>query len=163
MDVKSLIPWRRDRASIAGARREDPSHFLGLHRQVNRLFDDFFRDFETPVPRDGFSTSWPSVEVSEGDKEVKVVAELPGLDERDIDVSLREGILTLSGEKKRETSGAVYSERWHGQFTRSIDLGADVDPDKVSATFNRGVLTITLEKRQEAQTQVKRIAINREN
>ena len=68
--------------------------------------------------------------------------------------------MTLKGEKKTETNGAVYSERWHGAFERTVQLGPDVDPDKINAEFKNGVLTVTLGKRPEAQRQVKRIAIN---
>lgn len=68
-------------------------------------------------------------------------------------------MLTLKGEKQAETNGSVYSERWHGSFQRSIDLGPDVDPSKVTASFKNGVLAVTL-GRPEAQTQVKRIPIN---
>ncbi|MEI9988625.1 MAG: Hsp20/alpha crystallin family protein [Rhizomicrobium sp.] len=161
MNMRSLIPWARETALPANRSTDEPSPFLSLHRQVNRLFDDFFRDFDAPLAR-GWSAGWPSVEVSDGDKEVTVVAELPGLDEKDIDITLRDGILTLKGEKKHESNGAVYSERWHGQFARAIPLGSDVDADKVRAAFNKGVLTITLPKRPEAQSSVKRIAINRD-
>lgn len=102
MNMRSIIPWGRDSAVPATTRgAEEPSPFLSLHRQVNRLFDDFFRDFDAPLSR-GWSSAWPNVEVSEGDRQVKVVAELPGLDENDIDVTLRNGVLTLKGEKKRE-------------------------------------------------------------
>lgn len=69
-------------------------------------------------------------------------------------------MLTLRGEKKAESDGAVYSERSHGQFQRAVRLGPDVDPDKVSASFRNGVLTITVPKRPEAQRQVRRITIN---
>jgi HSP20 family protein len=128
---------------------------------MDRLFDDFFRDFDAPVMRSALSSgNWPSIELNEGEKDVKVIAELPGLDEKDIDVTLRDGVLTLKGEKKGADTGARYSERWLGQFSRSIDLGADVDPDRVRASFEKGVLTITLEKRPETQSSVKRIAIN---
>ncbi|HZT18259.1 MAG TPA: Hsp20/alpha crystallin family protein, partial [Dongiaceae bacterium] len=99
------------------------------------------------------------VEVSETDKEVKVVAELPGLDEKDVDVTLHDGVLTLKGEKKAEVNGTVYSERWQGSFQRSLQLGSEIDPEKVAASFKNGVLTVTLAKRPEAQSQVKRIPI----
>jgi HSP20 family protein len=89
------------------------------------------------------------------------VAELPGLEEKDIDLSLRDGVLTIKGEKSRETNGAIYSERWHGQFARAIDLGPDVDPDKVKASFDKGVLTVTLEKRPDARSGTRKININR--
>jgi HSP20 family protein len=100
------------------------------------------------------------VEVNEAEQEVKVVAELPRLEEKDLEVTLHDGVLTLSGEKKAESSGAVYSERWHGQFQRSLQLGPDVDPDKVAASFRNGVLTVTVAKRPEAQHQVKRIPVS---
>ena len=99
------------------------------------------------------------MEVSETEQEVKVVAELPGLEEKDLEVTLHDGVLTLGGEKKGEGSGAVYSERWHGRFQRSLQLGPDVDPDKVAASFRNGVLTVTVARRPEAQRQVKRIPI----
>jgi HSP20 family protein len=81
------------------------------------------------------------------------------LEEKDIEVTLHNGFLTLRGEKKSESQDAVYSERWHGRFERSMQLGPDVDPDRVNAAFKNGVLTITVPKRPEAQRQVKRIPI----
>lgn len=162
MDVKSLVPWRRSREDNLpqSTGLESPGAFLGLHRSVNRLFDDFFRDFESPLLRSGLASGWPVLEVSDDDKEIHVAAELPGLEEKDIDLSLRDGILTIKGEKGRKTDGAVYSERWHGQFTRSIELGPDIDPDKIKASFDKGVLTVTVEKRPNPRTDVKKIAIN---
>jgi len=159
MDVKSLVPWRRGRGEVAKSAAMDsiPSIF-GLHQQMNRLFDDFFQDFGSPLTR-SFAADWPAVEVQDDDKQVKVVAELPGLEEKDIDLSLREGVLTIKGEKTAKNDGAIYSERWHGRFTRAIEVGPDVDPDKVEASFERGVLTVTLDKRPSAKTETKRITI----
>ncbi len=160
--MRNLIPWGRSNAVPAPRSNDEGNPFLALHRQVDSLFDDFFRDFDAPVMRNAWSSgSWPSIELSDGDKEVKVVAELRGLDEKDIDITLRDNVLTLKGEKKGEAGGARYTERWHGQFARSIDLGIDVDPEKVRASFDKGILTITFEKRPEAQNNVRRIAINR--
>jgi HSP20 family protein len=159
--MRDLIPQKKNRNLPAMPYAEGGSPFLALHREMNRLFDDFFRGFDTPIDtRFGWSSSWPNVEVSEGDKEVKVVAEVPGLDEKDVEVTLSDGVLTLKGHKEHENKGAVYSERWHGSFERSLDLGPDVDPDKVNASFKNGVLTITAAKRADAQTRVKRIPIH---
>ena len=159
--MRSLVPWGRSNAVPASRSNNEGHPFHVLHRQMDRLFDDFFRDVESPVTRNGWSSgNWPSIELSDADKEIKVVAELPGLDEKDIDITLHDGVLTFKGEKKGETSGTRYSERWHGQFARSIELGSEVDPDKVRASFDKGILTITLEKRPEAQSSVRRIAIN---
>jgi HSP20 family protein len=139
---------------------DETDPFFALSRDVNRILDDFTRGFGVSLPsRFGISGTWPHVEVRETDKEVAVVAELPGMEEKDIDVSLHDGMLTLKGEKKSESHTAVYSERWHGQFQRSLPIGPDVDPEQVSASFRNGVLTVTLAKRAEAQRQVKRIPI----
>jgi HSP20 family protein len=160
MDMKNLVPWRRDRSDLARSNGlESTGPIFGLHRQVNRLFDDFFRDFESPMLR-GLGSDWPAIEVLDEEKQAKVVAELPGLTEKDIDLSLREGVLTIKGEKTRKSESPTYSERWHGQFTRAIDLGPDIDPDKVRASFDNGVLTVAIEKRPNSSTQSKKITIN---
>jgi HSP20 family protein len=162
--MRDLIPWGRSRpVSTPRYRGDDANPFLALHREMNRIFDDVFRAFDLPAATSpfGWSTGWPHVEVSETDAEVRVVAEMPGLEQKDVEVTLHDGgVLTLRGEKKSESEGALYSERWHGRFQRSIQLGPDADPEKVSATFKNGVLTVTLGKRPEAQSRVKRIPVN---
>jgi HSP20 family protein len=159
MSLTDLIPWNRNR-NMPAPRQSDP--FVALRREMDRVFDDFFRGFDVPMGgTPGWSVAtWPHVEVSETDNEVKLVAELPGMEEKDIELSFREGMLILKGEKKSETNGTVYSERWHGQFERTFQLGPDVDPEKINAEFKNGVLTITAGKRPEAQRQVKRIPVN---
>jgi HSP20 family protein len=67
---------------------------------------------------------------------------------------------TIKGDKRSETNGALYTERWHGQFQRSLPLGPDVDPDQINAEMKNGILTITAKKRPEAQRQVKRIPVS---
>jgi HSP20 family protein len=161
MALTDLVPWARNRSPATQRLSEEGDSFLALHREINRMFDDFARGFGLGLPmRVGGSGGWPHVEVSETDREVKVVAELPGMDQKDVEASLAEGVLTLKGEKKSENSGALYSERWHGLFQRSLQVGPDVDPEKVDAGFKNGVLTVTLAKRPEAQSQVKRIPIS---
>jgi len=159
MALTDLIPWNRNQ-NMPAPRQAD--RFTALRREMDRVFDDFFRGFNLPMTgTPGWSIgTWPHVEVSETDNEVKLVAELPGMEEKNIDVNFREGMLTLKGEKKTETNGAIYSERWHGHFERTFQLGPDVDPEKINAAFKNGVLTITAGKRPEAQRQVKRIPVN---
>jgi HSP20 family protein len=139
---------------------------MTLHREMNRLFDDVFRGFDlTPFGServfDRLGRDWPNLEVSETDKEIKVSAELPGLEERDVKVELANGVLAISGEKKTETEDKdrLFSERYYGRFERRIPV-EDVNEDKVSASFKNGVLTVTLPKAPQAQSQVKRIAVN---
>jgi HSP20 family protein len=158
MNMRNLIPWGRETQVSAPRSNDDVSPFLSLHRQMNRLFDDFFHDFDGPTLRGG---GWPSLELVEDETGVVVSAELPGLEEKDIDVNLRDGVLTIQGEKQQENKSSLYSERWHGSFARSVQLGTDIDPDRVSATFKNGVLTVKVERRPEAQSRSRRIAINK--
>ena len=161
--MSDLIPRGRNRTAPVPRGNDETNPFLALQREMNRVFDSILRGpggaVSAPTPP-GWTAAWPRVEVVETEQEVKVVAELPGLEEKDLEVTLHDGVLTLSGEKKAESSGAVYSERWHGRFQRSLQLGLDVDPDKVAASFRNGVLTVTVAKRPEAQRQVKRIPIS---
>lgn len=164
MAIKDLIPWSRGR-EVSVRRGEELNPFLTLHREVNRLFDDMFRGFDLApfgtadrLFDRGFGS--PNVEISETNKEVEVTAELPGLDEKDVDVQLANGVLTIRGEKKTETEDKDrrFSERFYGHFERRIPID-DIDEDKVAASFKNGVLTVTLPKTATASDKVKRIAI----
>lgn len=167
MSVRDLIPWGRSNGnqvpSVLRDGGRDP--FLSLQREVNRLFDDVFRGFGSGLPALGglstFSGGWPSVEISDGEKEIKVTAEVPGLEEKDIEVLLNEGVLTLKGEKRSETEDKdkQFSERYYGRFERRIPVGYEVKEDEIEARFKNGVLTVTLPKTEKAQSQIKRIAI----
>ncbi len=162
MTVSDLIPWGRSRTAPAPRGTDETNPVLALQREMNRVFDGFFRGpgaAASTLAPPGWTAAWPQVEVSETEQEVKVVAELPGLEEKDLEVTLHDGVLTLGGEKKAESGGAVYSERWHGRFRRSLQLGPDVDPDRVAASFRDGVLTVAVAKRSEAQRRVRRIPI----
>jgi HSP20 family protein len=166
MSVRDLIPWGRGNGNSAPSlfRDGDRDPFVSLHREVNRLFDDAFRSFDAGLPAFGrsFGAGWPSVEVSDTDKEIRVTAEIPGLEESDIEVLLEDGALKLKGEKRSETEDKdrQFSERFYGRFERLIPLGYEVEEDKVQAAFKNGVLTVTLPKTEQSQAKAKRIAIN---
>jgi len=102
------------------------------------------------------------VEMAETNKEIRVTAELPGLEETDVEVTLDDGVLVLRGEKRSESEDKdrQFSERFYGQFERRIPVGTEVEQDKVEARFKNGVLTITMPKTERAQGKTKRIAIN---
>jgi HSP20 family protein len=148
-------------------KREWEHPFSSFQREMNRLFDNMFTGFSlsssAPMERGTAQTFSPRVDVSETDKEIKVSAELPGMEEKDIDVSLTRDTLTIKGEKKGETEekGKDYyrMERSYGSFTRSIPIPVEVDTDKVEATFKKGVLDITLPKTEKAIGQTKKIAV----
>jgi HSP20 family protein len=167
MAIRDLIPWNRGR-EVSVRRGEELNPFLMLHREVNRLFDDMSRGFDLAPfgAADRFfdrGFGWPNVEVSETNQEVEVTAELPGLDEKDVEVQLANGVLTIRGEKKTETEDRDrrFSERFYGHFERRVPID-DIDEDKVTASFKNGVLTVTLPKTATAIDKVKRIAIKGE-
>lgn len=166
MSIRDLIAGSRgsDQApSIYRSGEMDP--FMSLHRDVNRLFDEVFRGFGTPSlfgRMSGRNEAWPNIEISETEKDIRVAAEVPGLEESDIEVLLEDGVLTLRGEKKSETEDTdrQFSERCYGRFERRLAIGREVDEDNVSAAFKNGVLTVTLPKTEKAQAKTKRIAID---
>jgi HSP20 family protein len=165
MAIRDLFPWSR-RREVTVRPGEEVNPFLTLHHEMNRLFDDVFRRFDlAPFGANQLfhrAMGWPNIEIRETDKEVRIMAELPGLDENDVEVELANGVLAIKGEKKTETKDEdrLFSERYYGRFERRIPV-EDVDEDKVSAAFKNGVLTVTMPKTPQAQSRVKHIAINR--
>ncbi|MHB1219966.1 MAG: Hsp20/alpha crystallin family protein [Alphaproteobacteria bacterium] len=162
MQIKDLIPWNRREVARGGARGESNS-LLGLQRDMNRLFDRFWDQFDWPFDGRGAGAALPKVDVAETDKSVEVSVELPGLDEKDVEVALTEGQLAIKGEKKveREESRQDYylAERSYGAFHRVIPLPAGTATDGATATFKKGVLTVTVSKTPEARDKVKRIEV----
>ena len=159
MHARSLLPslWHRDEGG------ESP--FLALHHEIDRVFDDFRRGM--PWPRfglgDGHVRFAPVMDVFETDKAIEVDAELPGMTEKDIDVSVIDNVLTVKGEKKEETERKEADwhmvERSYGAFTRSLTLPYEVDASKVDAKFDKGVLKITLPKPAEIKAKTKKIKV----
>ncbi len=155
MDFKSLMPFaRRDVA-------EDP--FTAMRREMDRLFEEMTKSFSLARPAFGMGVMAPRVDMRETDTAIEIQAELPGVTEKDIEVQLADGVLTLKGEKKQEREekekGYYLMERAYGSFLRQIPIPVEVEEDKVEAKFDKGVLTITLPKKPEAQTKAKKIEI----
>jgi HSP20 family protein len=152
MAITDLIPWNRGKRQVQ-VQREERDPFLALQHEMNQLFDDFWGG-SWLTPYGASEREWsmfsPQVDVVETDTEVKVQAELPGLEEKDFEVSVSQDTLTIRGEKKQEQEekGRNYyrAERSYGSFQRSIPLPRNVDADRVSAEFTKGVLTISLPK-----------------
>jgi HSP20 family protein len=108
----------------------------------------------------GFAVT-PHMDVTETDKEIVVEAELPGIDEKDVSLALQDGVLTIRGEKDEEKENYRMMERRYGSFQRSVQLPDTVDEDKVEATFNNGVLKVSLPKRLEAIGKQRKIPIKK--
>src|SRR3954471_8061554 len=165
MALRNLISWGRDQPSVPSRRGEEVSPFLTLHREMNRLFDDVFNTFGNTPSLLGRLPTWPSVEVGQSDQDIRVSAELAGLDEKDVEVLVDDNALTIRGEKRSETEDQErrFSERYYGRFERVIPLPFAVEEDQAEASFANGVLTVTLPKSPKAEDKAKRIAIGRKS
>ena len=158
MNLKSLIPVGRQRSV---ARADNP--FFSLQREIDRLFDDFTRGFPSlgTFTGDGMSKMLPTMDVSETDKEIEITAELPGLEEKDVQVNLADNILTIRGEKKaeKEQKDKNYHlvERSYGSFERSLELPEGVNADAIKANIDKGVLKVVVPK--PAPAQVKKVEV----
>ena len=157
MAITDLVPWRRQEP----ARREEDV-LTTFERDMDRLFERFFRGGMLAPFGESWGAFSPSVDVVETDDEIKVSAELPGLDDKDIEVSLDRGVLTISGEKseerKEQREDYYRAERTYGSFCRTIPLPTEVKEDEVEAVFQKGVLTITLPKAEVVEGR-KRISV----
>jgi len=178
-ETVSKLPVKTEKTEHKPAERSSAMQvrlpFEGLRREVDRLFEDFDRDFwRFPVRRSMFDIepfwrrelSWaaaPAVDIVEKDDAYEIKADLPGMDEKGIEVKVSDGNLTIKGEKqdeKEEKKKDYYlRERHFGSFERSFAVPEGVDPDKIDAAFRKGVLTVTLPKKAEARKPVKKIEI----
>lgn len=156
MANRDLTPWSGGR----GLSAFDP--LTSFRRQMDELFDTFLspaegRSFAAPMER------WPSIDLREDDQAYTVTADLPGLEAKDVELNLRDDVLTISGEKRQEhreeDRGRSYTERTYGRFQRAIPLEGEVDADKVEADFRNGVLKVTLPKNPKTAEKTRRIEV----
>jgi len=171
-DIETKVPAKieekpAEHAAVPGAWRP----FESLRREVDRLFEDFDRGFWRfpsrtlfdiePIWRRGVTA--PAVDIVEREKDYQVAAELPGMEEKDIEVKVIGDVMTIKGEKREEKEEKKkdyhLSERRYGAFQRSFSLPSGVDADKIGANFNKGVLTVTLPKKPEAIKSERKVEI----
>jgi HSP20 family protein len=144
-----------------GALRSPAGSFLSLQREIDNLFNEFTRDW--PSLKGTTSELAPHMDVVEKDSHVEITVELPGIEEKDVEVSLTDDILTIHGEKKAEkeekTENRYLVERSYGAFSRSIQVPPGTKPDDIKASMAKGVLTVTLPKTAKAQPEAKKIEV----
>lgn len=149
MNLRSLVPTGRDRGVSGG-----DSPFFSLQREIDRLFEDFSRGM--PAFNGGNKEMMPSMDVIETDKDIEVTAELPGLEEKDVQIDVADNMLTIRGEKKaeKEEKDKNYRlvERSYGAFTRTLSLPDGVNADSIKASMAKGVLKVMVPKPAPAQT-----------
>ena len=158
MAIMSLIPFR-DRSVLA---RPETNMFDSLQREINSLFEDFTRSLGT-YGTQGFNLV-PNIDVTENEKEVEITVEMPGLERKDVEISVEDNLLTIRGEKKIEREqrddkakddnrNVHLAERSYGVFYRVLQLPAGVDPSSIKATMANGVLRLTIPKPGKSQAQ----------
>lgn len=157
-----LRPARSSMRPAHGATHHGADPFTTLYDEVDRVLQGFL----APMGNGGGLPSGflsPNLDVVERGGTIEISAELPGVDEKDVEVVVRDGVVSISGEKTEERSGekdAVHTyERSYGSFHRTVPLGFDVDPDTVQARFKKGVLTLTVPKASDAAEAAKKIQI----
>ena len=161
METKKITPRVKNSKDLTPVDEMNP--FVALRNNIDRVFDSFFQGFGA-LP---FTTSapefYPSIDVTDGDKDIKVTLELPGMDENEIDISISGLSLTVKGEKKeeKEEKGKNYHrmERIYGSFSRTVPLPVEVKAEAANATYKKGVLTVVLPKTEKTQKEVKKIPI----
>jgi len=174
MTQVTKVPVKSDRASAPTTARSGDL-FRSLRQEIDQVFDSFNRGLgffplgrsmfgsELGWPRQAIEGIAPAVDIGENDKEYVITAELPGLGEDNVEVRLSNDTLTIKGEKSEEKDERKHdyhlSERRYGSFQRSFQLSDDVDREKIAASFNKGVLTVTLPKSAQALKSEKKIEV----
>jgi len=173
-ETVTKLPVKQEKTTTPSSAFQMWPPFESLRQEVDRLLDDFGRSFWRPFGRSIFAAeppfrreltlpTMPAVDVVESERAYELTAELPGMDEKKVEVKVVNGALTIKGEKqeeKEEQKKDYYlHERNFGSFERSFSIPEGVDPDKIEATFKKGVLTVTLPKKPEAQKPTKKIEV----
>jgi HSP20 family protein len=141
-----VLPWKRNK----------DKHAKELGRELDSVYDRFFEPDFLPSTLFGKGKWGPKLDVSEGRKDIIVKAEIPGIEAKDLDISINGRRLNIRGEKKQEQTEDEETyyriERSYGYFNRTIELPAEADPDKVDASYKKGILKIKLRKTKSSET-----------
>lgn len=168
MNEATNVPVTKSRSALSLFDRSVGEPLSWLRNEIDRLFDDFGRPVRSAFnfgPGAMAPAPAPALDMVEEDKSYRLTAELPGLTEKDINVSVADGALRIWGEKKeeqeRKEEGYLLSERRYGAFERQLPLPRDVKPDGIKAQFKDGVLTVTLAKDEQSPSRARKIAIEK--
>lgn len=167
MAISRESPLLVSRSRLPAHWSEGVASLPELRREMDRLFDEFFTGFGLPsLGRNEGRMPTPRIDVSESDQDIQIAAELPGLDEKDVEVTITDDTLTIRGEKKEESEREEHdyhmTERSYGTFSRTLRLPFAVDAGQAKAAFKDGVLRITLPKPKEIQQRTHKIEVRRE-
>ncbi len=160
MSFRDLVPWWRG-AEVGKSGLAAP---YGWNGDIDRLFDDFTRSmFAAPAAGRGQGPLMPKMDIAETAKAYEVAVELPGIDPKDVELSVADDVLTIKGESRTETTkeekNYLRVERSQGSFQRALSLPADADQSKIEATFDRGMLKVSIAKAAPAQSAARKINV----
>lgn len=166
MALEHFNPMKKKGQQLA-ARREPENPFFALQHRMNRMFDDFLGEpFDLFGMREQANVFMPPMNLSETEKEIIITADLPGVEEKDLDISVTKDELTIKGEKKSESEekGKDFyrMERSYGSFSRTIALPKGIDESKINAELKKGVLRLTIPKTAESAVERKKVQIKSE-
>ena len=167
-DSNSAIPVTRDQSAASPGSLSSAGSLLGLHREMDRLFNEAFRSFGLPSQNstDGLVAPLyrPQIDVSGDDNRYEIALDVPDMSESDISIDVRDDVLTIKGQKEQRSENKdkhfYRVERSYGSFQRTLSLPDDADADKIRAELNKGVLRLEIPRRQVAEKDVKRIPIS---
>jgi HSP20 family protein len=162
MAAKNITSQERNSKSLS-ARSKEEYPIVSYLQEMNRMMENFFHGFGLVPHQERPGAFIPNIDMLDAGKEIKITAELPGMEQDDIDISITKEMLTIKGEKKeeKEEKGKGYhrTERSYGAFNRTISLPVEVDTNKIEATFKKGILTIRLPKTEKVLREAKKISI----
>ena len=162
MAITDLVPWKKTSNDLA-VRGQGLDPFARVRHNMDEMFSDVLRSWIGPVNLNGNGSFLPQVDIKDTAKEIRVTAELPGLEQKDIEVSIVDGSLRLKGEKQEEheeeKSDLYCSERRYGAFERVIPLPVEVEADQIKASYRNGVLKVVLPKSKDAQSSRRVISV----
>ncbi len=173
MPIRDLTPWNWFRGTRDLAPHQQPSNMnvesplLNLQRDIDRMFDNFLQGFNVPYsvrPAGINAMAAPRINITETRDAYQISAELPGVEEQDVDISLSGDVLTIKGERREEQESSERNyhriESAYGAFQRSITLPEDADRDNINANFRNGILTIEVGKNAESQAETRKIPLS---
>ena len=143
MAFSDLIPWGRDRNQPSGRRNEDDNPLMSLQRDLNRVFEDFWSRFDSPFG--SMATNGPRTDISETDEAMLVSVDLPGLDDKDVEVNVTDDMLTIRGEREEKAEKDGFTSQSRRSFHRMIPVPPGVDAEKAEAEANIDFVSVTPE------------------
>ena len=161
MSLRDLTPWRKNRATSAS---DLASPFSAFQQDLDSIFGDSFPSvFSQFADENGKSILPARVDMSESDDEIEIIADMPGMDEKDIDITFQDNVLTLKGERKSESEDKnrqfTRVERSHGTFVRRIAIPTEIQEEDIKADFSKGVLKIILPKSHDVRKSTRKIEV----